>query len=529
MAQDSARTEDIQFVQPLSSYLKCHLCLDHLKEPQITPECGHTFCKECILRVFGKDQEVSCPLCRTKISLHQLHPNRSVEGLLNEQLIYCSRRKMGCDAIFPLSVLPAHEDVCEFKLSFCPHHHLGCRFEGPMAVLAEHIQNCAFEALAPFITRTSEQIEILKRQIRSQQGVIQRLVSLFPSEQQAELQFSTETPVVSPESTENISPPRVKSPPPQMPLQTGGDGDLNEISQWHSLHCSKTLVGHQRGVTALTYHEGLIYSGSHDCCIRVWNFDCCIRTFTAHKYTIWSLLVFDSWLCSASADGTINVWDLTKILDDNVPDSASSSFFAKQMRGHSSKVYCLALQDVKEQIICSGSADTTIRSWDVKSGICLYVLRGHKAAVWALECHQRLLYSASEDGNVKVWDPFQNTCLKTLPHNNSKTLSLAISSGFLFVGCHNCKIHVWDLATFAHVAVVSEHSWEVWQLSSFRDKFLLSGSFDQNIKVWKIESGGSLQCMKTLEGHNGYIHALCASTDFIISASGDRSVKIWSR
>ena len=87
MAQDSARTEDIQFVQPLSSYLKCHLCLDHLKEPQITPECGHTFCKECILRVFGKDQEVSCPLCRTKISLHQLHPNRSVEGLLNEQLV----------------------------------------------------------------------------------------------------------------------------------------------------------------------------------------------------------------------------------------------------------------------------------------------------------------------------------------------------------------------------------------------------------------------------------------------------------
>ena len=34
--------------------------------------------------------------------------------------------------------------------------------------------------------------------------------------------------------------------------------------------------------------EGLIYSGSHDCCIRVWNFDCCIRTFTAHKFAFHS-------------------------------------------------------------------------------------------------------------------------------------------------------------------------------------------------------------------------------------------------
>ena len=58
-------------------------------------------------------------------------------------------------------------------------------------------------------------------------------------------------------------------------------------------------------------------------------------------------------------------------------------------------------------------------------------------------------------------------------------------------------------------------------------QFIVSGSFDQSIKIWDAETG---QCLNTLVGHNNWIHNVGYSPDgqFIVSgSSGDHSIKIW--
>jgi WD40 repeat protein len=63
----------------------------------------------------------------------------------------------------------------------------------------------------------------------------------------------------------------------------------------------------------------------------------------------------------------------------------------------------------------SGSADQTLKLWDIKTGACLRTLFGHSAGVRSvavLPDGQRAL-SASDDYTLKLWDLATGACLHT--------------------------------------------------------------------------------------------------------------------
>ena len=57
-------------------------------------------------------------------------------------------------------------------------------------------------------------------------------------------------------------------------------------------------------------------------------------------------------------------------------------------------------------------------------------------------------------------------------------------------------------------------------------KYVVSGSRDNSIKIWDIETS---TCLNTLENHSDFVSSVAISPDgkYIVSGSYDKTIKIW--
>lgn len=78
------------------------------------------------------------------------------------------------------------------------------------------------------------------------------------------------------------------------------------------------------------------------------------------------------------------------------------------------KVFRVKWNPVYEDILCSGSDDSSVRIWSYSRAQCLAVLVGHSDNVRGLAwCPELpfLLISGSWDRTMRVWDARRATCL----------------------------------------------------------------------------------------------------------------------
>ena len=116
-----------------------------------------------------------------------------------------------------------------------------------------------------------------------------------------------------------------------------------------------------------------------------------------------------------------------------------------QCRSQNSKgVYCLQYDD--EKVIVTGSSDSTVRVWNVKTGELLNTLLHHCEAVLHLRFIDGIMVTCSKDRSIAVWQM------------NSPT---DITIRRVLVG-HRAAVNVVD----------------------FDDKYIVSASGDRTIKVW---------------------------------------------
>ncbi|CAB4911310.1 unannotated protein [freshwater metagenome] len=78
------------------------------------------------------------------------------------------------------------------------------------------------------------------------------------------------------------------------------------------------------------------------------------------------------------------------------------------------------------------------------------------------------------------------------------------------------------------VRTLNGHTSAVYSVSFSPDgKYVVSGSGDKSVKIWTTESG---EVVRTLNGHTSAVNSVSFSPDgkYVASGSGDKSVKIWT-
>ncbi|MDY7013291.1 MAG: serine/threonine-protein kinase [Cyanobacteriota bacterium] len=280
---------------------------------------------------------------------------------------------------------------------------------------------------------------------------------------------------------------------PTKPQLASGSADRT-IALW-ALETEKqleTLSDHRSVVAAIAYTpdgERLV-SGSWDYTLRFWQGDVEIQEFKAHSGWIQALVIGPDGkiLASGSADKSIKIWDL------------ASSQEIVTLNGHTGAICSLAIGtrnswNLSQETaglngnLASGSADNTIKIWDLAAGKEQHSLEGHEDAVNALVYTPsgRFLMSGSRDRAIKIWDLQRGSLRQTLKGHTDAISSLALNRA---------------------------------------GNLLVSGSIDKTVKLWHPGSGKLLQ---TLSGHEAGVLAVAISPDSHIIASGsqDRTIKLW--
>ncbi|XP_053235561.1 zinc finger protein RFP-like isoform X2 [Podarcis raffonei] len=70
-------------VQNLCDEATCSICLEYFKDPVIIVECGHNFCRSCLIQCWGESEaEASCPQCRKRVQRRSLVSNRQLANMV---------------------------------------------------------------------------------------------------------------------------------------------------------------------------------------------------------------------------------------------------------------------------------------------------------------------------------------------------------------------------------------------------------------------------------------------------------------
>ncbi|MCZ8308757.1 MAG: NACHT domain-containing protein [Microcystis sp. LE19-98.1E] len=137
--------------------------------------------------------------------------------------------------------------------------------------------------------------------------------------------------------------------------------------------------------------------------------------------------------------------------------------------------------------------------------------------------------------NTKVIDALQKILIEGREYNrllghNDSVLSVSFSPDgkTLASGSHDNTIKLWNVETGEEIRTLTGHNEGVNSVSFSSDgKTLATGSFENTIKLWNLETG---QEISTLSGHNASISRVSFSRDgkTLATGSSDKTIKLWN-
>ncbi|XP_062848826.1 F-box/WD repeat-containing protein 7 isoform X2 [Trichomycterus rosablanca] len=229
-----------------------------------------------------------------------------------------------------------------------------------------------------------------------------------------------------------------------------------------------------------------------------------------------------------------------------------SKFRLRPLEGHSDIITCVASVD---NLVISGSRDTTLKVWHVPTATEQRNLGGHRGGVTCLiappaeYCRklasalhvgekERFVLSGSSDCCVRIWALSSGQCVKSIYTFNaiSSICFIAEWEGYIVTGSDAGKLQVWDCRSLENHQSVNAHLDAITTLQS-QGPLVFSGSADGGVCVWEVCDGAAEPLRRLhqwgpeVTGCSGVNNAagglrLSACGDQVFLASGRSSIRV---
>ncbi|PPR07112.1 hypothetical protein CVT24_010948 [Panaeolus cyanescens] len=216
---------------------------------------------------------------------------------------------------------------------------------------------------------------------------------------------------------------------------------------------------------------------------------------------------------------------------DNISDSSSQTYNLSIPSvnvidsAHYGYIYCMAIlnHDGPAVQLATGSGDESVKLWDCSNVTpqLLHEFHCNQGAILTLVARDDTIYAGCQDGYVKVLDLETKTLVRTIiVHEGIDIISMTMLGTDLYTCSENGWVNRWS-ASFDCTA-----SWKAHQgiaLSSIVTSrartgnnsgyYLLTGSNDDNIKVWEVRSPRTRP--HPIDGDVGHSNRSCIGTGSI--------------
>ena len=225
-----------------------------------------------------------------------------------------------------------------------------------------------------------------------------------------------------------------------------------------------------------------------------------LDTVKAHEGAIWTLQVHPDGrsLISGSADKSAKFWNF-EVIQEDIPGTKRTTPRLRLAHTRTLKVSddILSLRfSPSAKLLAVALLDNTVKVFFVDSLKLFLNLYGHKLPVLNMDISfdSKLIVTCSADKNIRLW-------------------------GLDFGDCHK--------AFFAHQDSILQVAF-IPHSQDGNGHHFFSSSKDRTIKYW---DGDKFEQIQRLDGHHGEIWALAVSRtgDFIVSASHDKSIRVWEQ
>src|SRR2546421_6443287 len=263
----------------------------------------------------------------------------------------------------------------------------------------------------------------------------------------------------------------------------------------------KELPAHNDALTALDFDMpfGTMVTAALDDTVRVWdlNLGRCMGFLEGHTASVRCLQVDDNIVATGSMDASIRLWDLSRAkyepYEHRVHENGSDD--EEEDDG-------LGFENPDEDAPPPPPASSM-------DECPLFVLEAHVDEVTALHLQGDTLVSGSADKTLRQWDLVKGRCVQTLDVLWAAAQASATMSTL-------------DAQWKAPGRSSDANADFVGALQCF-DAALACGTADGMVRLWDLRSG---QVHRSLVGHTGPVTCLQFDDTHLVTGSADRSVRV---